>query len=156
MDRLDRDLLDVVQGGFPVAPAPYEIIAERCGTTAAEAERRVKALREQGIIRRLGAVLNSRGLGMVTTLVASDVDDDAVEAAAACIDGFGEVTHSYLREGRPNLWFALVAASQEAIDRILDEVRALAGVKSVMELPATKLFKLAVKVDTSAKREEDA
>ena len=151
MDQLDRDLLDAVQDEFPVAPAPYEIIAERCGTDAQEAERRIGDLRRQGVIRRLGAVLDSQALGMVTTLVAADVDPDAVEGVAARIDGYTEVTHSYLREGRPNLWFTLVAASQDATDLILEEVASLAGVLSVVELPATRRFKLEVKISTSAR-----
>jgi len=151
MDQLDRDLLDAVQDEFPVAPAPYEVIAERCGTDAQEAELRIGCLRRQGVIRRLGAVLDSRALGMVTTLVAADVEPDAVEGVAARIDCFTETTHSYLREGRPNLWVALVAASQNAIDRILEEVGSLTGVLSVAELPATRRFKLEVKISTSAR-----
>jgi DNA-binding Lrp family transcriptional regulator len=112
-------------------------------------------MRTGGIIRRLGAVLDSRALGMVTTLAAADVEPGAVDQVASLIDRFHEVTHSYLREGRPNLWFTLVAASQEAIDAILGEVRAFPGVLSVDEFPATKVFKLGVSVSASSERKPE-
>ncbi len=153
MDELDSRLLQAVQQGFPVCPAPYEQLADRCGTSPEEAERRIAAMRDDGIIRRLGAVLDSRALGMVTMLVSADIEPDAVDEVAACVDGSDLVTHSYLREGRPNLWFALVAPSREAIDAMVDEVGHLDGVLSVNSLAATKLFKLGVMVDTSPGRE---
>jgi DNA-binding Lrp family transcriptional regulator len=146
VDDLDRAILDVIQDEFPVCASPYDEIARRAGTTPEDAERRVAAMREGGVIRRLGAIVDSRAIGMVTTLVGADVEADAVEAVAAHVDSFPEVTHCYLREGRPALWFTLVAVSQERIDAALAEVRTLPGVHSVMEFPATRVFKLGVKV----------
>ena len=149
MDHLDTAILEMLQDGFPIARRPYEAIGARCGVSEEEAERRTRRMLEEGVIRRLGAVVDSRALGMVTTLVAADVQTDAVDGVASDIDGFPEVTHSYLREGRPNLWFTLVAASRETVDERLTEVRSLEGVLSLAEFPATRVFKLAVKVDVS-------
>ena len=155
MDSLDCALLDTVQDGFPVCPTPYAAIASRVGTSPEEAERRIDRMRSEGVIRRIGAVLDSRALGMVTTLAAADVEPESVEEVAATVDGFPEVTHSYLREGRPSLWFALVAASQEAIDEILGKVRSSPGVLSANEFPATRVFKLGVRVDASSERKPE-
>ncbi len=146
LDDTDRALLRAVQEGFPVAPEPYADLARACGTTPEDAERRIARMRESGVIRRMGALLSSRALGMVTTLAAADVEDGAIERVAGVLDGSPEVTHSYLREGRPNLWFALVAPSREAVDRLLARVRALAGVRSCEDFPATRVFKLRVKL----------
>lgn len=146
MDRHDAAILEMLQDGFPIARRPYEAIGARCGVSEEEAERRTRRMLEEGVIRRLGAVVASRALGMVTTLVAADVRDDAVDEVASDVDGFPEVTHSYLREGRPNLWFTLVASSQDAVDAILQQVRSHPGVLYVEEYPATRVYKLAVKV----------
>lgn len=146
MDRLDTAILEMLQDGFPIARRPYEAIGARCGVSEQEAERRTRRMLEEGVIRRLGAVVDSRALGMVTTLVAADVRADAVDDVASDVDGFPEVTHSYLREGRPNLWFALVASSQDAVNTILQHVRSLPGVLYAEEYPATRVYKLAVKV----------
>ena len=155
MDALDAALLDAVQDEFPVCSSPYAAIAESCGTTPEEAERRVSRMRATGVIRRVGAIANSRALGMVTTLVAADVEREAVEEVAHRLDGIPEVTHSYLREGRPNLWFTLVAPSQARIDEIVRSVKALDGVASVVELPATQVFKLRVRVRASDGRRKE-
>jgi DNA-binding Lrp family transcriptional regulator len=150
MDRLDAAILQMLQDGFPVLRRPYEVIGTRCGCSEEEAERRTRRMLNEGVIRRLGAVVDSRALGMVTTLVAADVRDEAVDDAAADIDRFPEVTHSYLREGRPNLWFTLVASSQAAVDAMLRHVRSLPGVLCAEEHPATRVYKLAVKVGANA------
>lgn len=152
MDRLDRILLDSLQEEFPVCSSPYEVIAARCGTSAEEAERRIGRMRTEGTIRRLAALVDSRALGMETTLASAEVEPEAVEKTAETIDGFPEVTHSYLREGRPNLWFTLVAASRGAIDGILEEVGRLPGVTSASDFPAVRVFKLRVRADAAAER----
>lgn len=152
---MDAALLDAVQDEFPVCSSPYAAIAERCGTTPEEAERRISRMRSAGVIRRLGAVVNSRALGMVTTLVAADVEREAVDEVAHHLDGTAEVTHSYLREGRPNLWFTLVAPSQDRIDDVMRSTRALEGVASAVELPATQVFKLRVRVHASDGRRQE-
>ncbi|MHC5054936.1 MAG: Lrp/AsnC family transcriptional regulator [Planctomycetota bacterium] len=146
LDDLDRTLLRAVQEGFPLSPEPYAELARTCGTTSEEALRRIARMRESGVIRRLGAFVNSRAIGMVTTLAAADIDDSDVERVAAVFDSWREVTHSYLREGRPNIWFALVAPSREAVDARIAEARALEGVRSCDDYPATRVFKLRVKL----------
>lgn len=153
MDELDRTILDIIQDAFPLCVSPYEEVARRAGTSSEEAQQRVAAMRKDGTIRRLGAVVDSRELGMVTTLVGADVEASAVEAVAAHVDGFPEVTHCYLRDGRPNLWFTLVAASQERIDELMERARSFSGVLSAREFPATRVFKLGVKVNASGTRE---
>ncbi len=155
MDRLDEMILDIIQDEFPVASSPYEEIARRAETSPEEAERRVAAMRRDGVIRRLGAVVDSRALGMATTLAATDVEPGSVDEVASQVGRFREVTHSYLRKGHPNIWFTLVARSRERIDELMDEVRALEGVRSALELPATRVFKLAVRVKFSETPEEE-
>ena len=146
LDDLDRSLLRAVQEGFPLTPEPYAELARACGSSPEEALRRIARMREAGVIRRLGAFVNSRAIGMVTTLAGADVDEEAVERVAAVFDSWPEVTHSYLREGHPNIWFALVAPSREVVDARLAEARALEGVRSCDDYPATRVFKLRVKL----------
>jgi DNA-binding Lrp family transcriptional regulator len=146
LDDLDRSLLRAVQEGFPLVPEPYADLARTCDTTSEEALRRITRLREAGVIRRLGAFVNSRAIGMVTTLASADVDDADAERVAAVFDSWPEVTHSYLREGHPNIWFAVVAPSREVVDARIAEARSLEGVRSCDDYPAKRVFKLRVKL----------
>ena len=145
LDAPDRRLLGVVQERFPVSRDPYAELGRLCGLEAGECLRRLARLRRRGVIRRLGALLDSRRLGMAVTLVGADVSPRSVGRVAGRLDGLDEVTHSYLRDGRPNLWFTLVAGSRRRIGEILAGLAAEPGVRSLVEAPATRVYKLAVR-----------
>lgn len=151
MNELDARLLGELQRGFPVQSSPYVEIAARCGTTPREAELRTRRLREEGLIRRMGAVFDSRAMGMEITLAAAEVEAGAVDDVAAWMESLPEVTHAYLRDGEPNVWFAVVARSRERVDEILRELGGREGVGPVGEFPATRRFKLRVEVETGSK-----
>jgi DNA-binding Lrp family transcriptional regulator len=63
-------VLDEIQSGFPLEPAPYDVLAERLGLKRAEVLRALGELRERGRIRRLGASFSSKHLGYRSTLCA--------------------------------------------------------------------------------------
>ena len=100
-----------------------------------------------GMIRRIGASLDSRKLGFSSTLAAVNVKADLVERASEVIDQFPEVTHSYLRRDHFNIWFTIIAVDNERIEYILKEIRfSLPLEKSqVLNLPVKRLFKLDVR-----------
>ncbi|MBQ6141317.1 MAG: radical SAM protein [Kiritimatiellae bacterium] len=138
----DGILLDALQTDFPICERPYAALGERFGLSEGECYRRVCALREKGVIRRIGAAFNSRALGFVSTLVAFAVAEEAVDDAAAVVSASPFVTHNYRREGEFNLWFTLVAPSREKIDEIVEELRAGTAAKKAMELSSRRAYKL--------------
>ena len=138
----DGILLDALQTDFPICERPYAALGERFGLSEGECYRRVCALREKGVIRRIGAAFNSRALGFVSTLVAFAVREEAVDDAAAVVSASPFVTHNYRREGEFNLWFTLVAPSREKIDEIVEELHAGTAAKKAMELPSRRAYKL--------------
>ena len=73
------------------------------------------------------------------------VPDEKVQLVADIISGYPEITHNYLREGRPNLWFTVIAPTEERIAEILSEISEKGGVAPIYNLPAKRMFK--VKVD---------
>ena len=98
----------------------------------------------EGVIRRIGASLDSRKLGFQSTLAAVSVAPDRLEQAAEIIGHFPEVTHSYLRSNRFNIWFTIIAADNQRITNILEQIRSALSLESsqVLNLPARQLFKL--------------
>ena len=70
MDAIDRKLLNLIQEDFPLAAAPFAEVAARLGIGEGEVLDRIGRLREEGIIRRIGAVFDLRKLGFVSTLCA--------------------------------------------------------------------------------------
>ena len=144
MDDLDRRILDALQHDFPLSERPFDILAQRLGLDPDLLWRRVEAMRKSGVIRRLGASLDSRKLGFRSTLAAVRVPSELVERAAEAIGRHPEVTHSYLRDHEFNIWFTIIAPDEERIDTILREIREELSLdpSDVLDLPVKRLFKL--------------
>jgi DNA-binding Lrp family transcriptional regulator len=144
MDDLDRRILDALQYDFPLSERPFDVLAERLGLDAVLLWQRVELMMEQGVIRRLGASIDSRKLGLCSTLAAVRVKPDDVERAADVIARYREVTHSYLRDHEFNIWFTIIALDNGKIAAILEEIRTdlLLDSSDVLNLPMKRMFKL--------------
>ena len=144
MDDLDHRILDALQYDFALSERPYDLLAERLGLDPDLLWQRVEAMRAGGVIRRLGASLDSRKLGFCSTLAAVRVPSDRVDRAADAIGRHPEVTHSYLRDHEFNIWFTIFAADDGKIDTILHEIREELSLEpsDVLNLPMKRLFKL--------------
>jgi DNA-binding Lrp family transcriptional regulator len=144
LDNLDRSILNVIQSGFPVAPRPYEEIGRQTGLSEDEAFARVMNMKNNGIIRRIGASYDSRGLHFTSTLCSVKVPPEKIEQAVKVINRYPEVTHNYQRNHAYNVWFTLIAESKERIENILSEISAETGIGEIRNMPATKKFKIKV------------
>jgi len=143
MDAIDRRILDVIQSGFPVAARPYAELGRDLGLTEAETLARVRALKESGIIRRIGANFQSARLGWHSTLCAAKVPPERMEHFVATVNAHPGVTHNYLREHEFNVWFTFIGEDPETVQQALADIGAATGV-DVLYLPATRLFKIKV------------
>ncbi len=144
MDDLDRRILDALQHDFPLSERPFDVLAQRLGVDPDLLWRRVEAMRKSGVIRRLGASLDSMKLGFRSTLAAVRVRPEFVDRAAQAIGRHPEVTHSYLRDHEFNIWFTIIAPDDEKVDAILREIREELSLEpsDVLNLPMKQLFKL--------------
>jgi len=152
MDDTDKKILNMIQTGFPVESRPYKTIGEVVGVAEEEAFGRVKAMVDSGVIRRLGASFDSRGLGWTSTLCAMKVPPAGIERAAAVVSEYPGVTHNYERAHEFNLWFTLIAPDEEAVAGILGEIEERCGMGRVYNMPMIQKFK--IKVDFRFKEAE--
>jgi len=143
MDQRDKELLNEIQAGFPVEPHPYRVLGERLSMDEEEVIARIAKLRQAGIIRRLGASIDSRRVGFVSTLLAAKVPEEKFETVVKIINACAGVTHNYERRHEYNVWFTLIAPSVEEKERIIGQLREKASVE-ILELPAKKIFKIRV------------
>jgi DNA-binding Lrp family transcriptional regulator len=144
LDELDRAILNEIQSHFPIVARPYAEVGVRVGATEAEVLARVMAMTEAGIIRRLGANFTSRKLGYTSTLCAARVDPESLDHFVAMVNRYPGVTHNYLRRHRYNVWFTLIAESEERLQQILTEICRTSGVTELLSLPAQEIFKIKV------------
>jgi len=145
MDTINHKLLEIIQDGFPISSEPYKDLAIALGVSEEEIIDRVRKLQEQGIMRRLGAIFDSRKLGYKSTLCAIKVPEDQITHVAEIINSYPGVTHNYLREHEYNMWFTLIAPSIEHINNICNEITLKSGIHDLMQLPAKRFFKIKVK-----------
>jgi DNA-binding Lrp family transcriptional regulator len=144
MDEMDRMILNEIQSHFPIEARPYQVLAEKLGCSEEEVLQRVQDLKDREVIRRIGANCNSRKLGYTSTLCAAKVPSRLMARFVEVVNSYTGVTHNYRRDHDYNIWFTLIAPSEEKIERILREIVELTGVGEVMSLPAERLFKIQV------------
>jgi siroheme decarboxylase len=144
LDDLDRKLLNLMQGSFPIAPRPYEHVASLARVSEAEVTSRVQRLLDKRIIRQVTPIFDTRALGYSSMLVAAKVDPDNPHRAAAVINEHPGVSHNYLRNHDFNLWFTIATEpdSQLGLEGTLQVLAREAGAESVRQLPTLKLFKI--------------
>ncbi len=121
LDELDRKIVLATQAGLPLAPQPYEQIAEQLGTTADEVMRRMQQMLESGVIRRIGAVPNHYTLGFRGNgMTVWDVPDEKVGEYGQLIGALDFVSHAYHRPRHLPEWRYNLFAMAHGRDR--DEV----------------------------------
>lgn len=147
MDELDKSILNRIQTRFPLTTRPYDTIADELGTTEAEVLERVSRLKENGIIRRIGGNFVPGKVGFVSTLCTARVPEDKLEVFAHTVNAFPGVTHNYIRENAFNVWFTFIAPSMEIVRENISRISESTGVKSILNLPATHVFKIKAKFD---------
>ncbi len=133
MSDLQLSLLNDFQRGFPLTPAPFELMSRHLGLGVDEVLDTLRRLTREGVVSRVGAVFRPNRVG-VSTLAAMAVPEGRLADVAAQINTRPEINHNYEREHRFNLWFVATAANAVHLERVLREIEAQSGLP-VMRLP---------------------
>ncbi len=162
-------LLEELQRGIPLCRRPFEALADEVGCEEADVFALMEDCRRQGLVRRFGAVFDTRRLGYRSALCAATIPPSELDAAAARITPLAGVTHCYLREpvnggsredpttnlAPPNLWFTL-SYPADIFPSMADEVAARLRPHKVHLLPATKRYKVDVIFGASTRAREES
>ena len=144
LTELDKRLLNLMQGSFPIARRPYQHVAAEAGIGEREAIDRVRQLIDERIIRQVTPIFDTRALGYSSMLVAAKVDPEHPWRAANVINEHPGVSHNYLRNHDFNIWFTIATEpdSPLGLEGTLEVLAGLAGAESIRQLPTLKLFKI--------------
>ncbi|VVB69480.1 AsnC-type helix-turn-helix domain protein [uncultured archaeon] len=147
MDEIDLKLLAMVQEGFPLTARPFRNLGLSLGLNEGEVMARLAGMQKEGLVRRIGPILDLRKMGRGGILAALEVPIEEADEAAEVINQYPEVSHNYLRpnESGYNLWFT-ISAHQERISEILEEIQSRTG-RRMLVLPTGRIFKIGVKFD---------
>jgi DNA-binding Lrp family transcriptional regulator len=144
LDDVDRELLNLMQGSFPLHPRPYAAVAGAAGIAEGEVLERISRLLRERIIRQVTPIYDTRALGYSSMLVAAKVDSVHPWRAAKIVNAHPGVSHNYLRNHEFNMWFTIATppGSPLGLDGTLEVLKAQTGAESMRQLPTIRLFKI--------------
>jgi siroheme decarboxylase len=156
LDETDKQLLNLMQGRFPLVERPFAVVAEEAGLSEAEVLQRIQRLLDKRIIREITPIFDTRALGYQSMLVAAKVDAAHPHRAAQVINSHPGVTHNYLRNHDFNLWFTIAVEpdSRLGLQGTLDVIAERTGAESIRQLPTLRLFK--IRMDLEMEKGTDA
>ncbi|WP_299084404.1 AsnC family transcriptional regulator [uncultured Ruegeria sp.] len=134
IDAKDRQIIEALQGGLPLVPAPFAHVAETLGLAESALLNRLAELKARGVIRRIAAAPNHYKLGMTSNgMTVWDVDDDQISELGMHIGALPFVTHCYERPRALPDWpynlFAMVHGTNRAeVEEKRDQIGAILGV----------------------------
>lgn len=143
----DGKLLNLLQREFPLVAEPFRAVAERLGRQEPAVLERVQQLKDEGIIRQISAIFDSRALGYKSSLVAMKVPQERVDQAAEAINAHPGVSHNYLRNHDVNLWFTITVHPSVDLHSEVERLAEAAQADGVWLLPAIRVFKIGVSFD---------
>jgi DNA-binding Lrp family transcriptional regulator len=144
LSALDRRILDRIQQGIPFVKEPWKALASELKVETPLLLERIKLLKKKNVVRRISATFDPRKMGFVSTLIALKVRLRDLDKVAQRVNKYDEVTHNYKRDCEFNLWFTLVAADKQRMAKVINAIRRDKDVEDLLELPATRLFKIKV------------
>ncbi|CUK17521.1 hypothetical protein RUE5091_04131 [Ruegeria denitrificans] len=133
IDTKDREIIEALQGGLPLVPAPYAQVAETLGLEEDALLFRLAELKSRGVIRRIAAAPNHYKLGMTSNgMTVWDVEDDHITELGTRIGQLPFVTHCYERPRALPDWpynlFAMVHGKDEVeVEEKRAEIAAILG-----------------------------
>ncbi|OPX93337.1 MAG: DNA-binding transcriptional regulator AsnC [Syntrophorhabdus sp. PtaB.Bin006] len=141
MDEIDRKILNLLQEEFPLDPHPFAEIGRRIGLEEGETLQRVKQLKENGLIRRIGVVIDPGKLNYTSTLCGVHVDEGRLMEVVEAVNRHRGVTHNYEREGDLNLWFTVIAEKEGDIEDLIQGLERTFSLK-IYRFPKKRVFKI--------------
>ncbi len=147
LDDTDKKILNRIQSNFPVTSRPYLDIAMELGLPEDVVLKKIKQMRLNGTIRRIGGNFFPDKLGFISTLCAAKVPEEKIESFSLHVNKYPGVTHNYQRDNNYNMWFTFIATSMDEIQNRLQAISRATGVKEILNLPATKVFKVKAHFD---------
>ena len=147
IDNIDRAILNRIQSDFPINSRPYLSVAEDLGFSESEVIKRLDRLKKKGIIRRIGGNFVPEKLGFVSTLCAAKVPENMIDHFTSVVNRYPGVTHNYQRDNPFNVWFTFIAPSMEEIEENLENISKQTGIQEIINLPATKVYKIKAHFD---------
>jgi DNA-binding Lrp family transcriptional regulator len=155
-DPISKDLLNILQREFPLAPNPFQVMADKLDLTEDQVLERVAQFKKDRLIRQISPIYDTRSLGYDSSLVAFELGSEDLRDKAAIVSAHPGVSHNYERPHRFNLWYTLAVPpdSRVSLDETVDTLARMTGSRAQAILRTTQVFKIGVKLNLKGKSNE--
>ncbi len=144
--KIDRSIINSLQGGFPVCDEPYAQVAASLGISQSKLIARLAKLLDDGLLSRFGPLYNPERLGGAVTLAALKVPQERFDEVSELVNQHREVAHNYARSHVLNMWFVIATENPEQIDEIIARIEAQTGLH-VYNFPKRKEYFIGLRFD---------
>jgi len=148
MTETQIEIIKALQGGLPLSEEPFLEVAQKAGVPQDELLAQIKAWKDDGTIRRFGAMLRHHRAGYpVNAMGVWNVPDDRIEEFGRTAARSGAVTHCYQRPRfagfRYNLYTMIHGRLREDCEKAARRISEQTGITDYALLYTTREFKKA-------------
>ena len=146
MDEIDKQIINALQGGFPICESPYQQVASQLGLDEQDLIDRLQALLNNGTLTRFGPLYNAEQMGGALTLSAIKAPKERFDEVSEIINNFPEVAHNYARNHELNMWFVIATETPEQIQQTISTIEQQTGL-TVYNMPKIKEYFVNLKLE---------
>jgi siroheme decarboxylase len=146
MDKIDRQIINALQTGFPISERPYQEAAEALGLSEQELLDRLENLLKVQTLSRFGPLYDAEAMGGALTLAAMLVPDERFDEVTGIVNAFPEVAHNYARSHALNMWFVLATETPEQLQQALAGIERETGL-TVYNMPKITEYFVGLKLE---------
>ncbi|MGZ5575917.1 MAG: Lrp/AsnC family transcriptional regulator [Methylobacter sp.] len=146
MDEIDKQIINVLQNGFPICDAPYRQVAAQLGLTEQDLITRLKTLLDNGVLTRFGPLYNAEQMGGALTLAAVKAPIERYDEITETINAFPEIAHNYARSHELNMWFVIATETPEQIQQTINAIERETGL-TAYNMPKIKEYFVNLKLE---------
>ncbi|MGB1262183.1 MAG: Lrp/AsnC family transcriptional regulator [Cognaticolwellia sp.] len=122
LTALDKQLINILQRGVPVAERPFLEIAQQLNSTEQEVIDRLNNLLSSKVLTRFGPMFDAACLGGAFTLAALSVPEHRFDEVTQQVNSFEQVAHNYRRSHDFNMWFVVGTESAEEVNQVIEKI----------------------------------
>lgn len=147
MEEIDLEILRAVQDGIPHCKEPFAEVSKRLDIGEDELIEQLTKLKEVGVIRRFGASINQRKVGIkANAVVVWKVSQKNIAQAAKIMSDCVEISHCYERQTIPGIWeynlFTVTHGSdRESVERFIKKLSERVEISDYLILFSKRRFK---------------
>lgn len=154
--ELKNEVLLRIQKNFPLTKKPFLDIANELHTTEDKVLEILNEAKKEGVIRQTSAIFDTKKLGYKSSLVAFEIAAEDIDEAVKILNAHPGISHNYERNHSFNIWFTIAVPPNSilGLEKSIEILAKQTKAKDFIVLPTLKLFKIAVKLDTTSKEEK--